>query len=169
MASSQPSIIEPSVMEINSPPAVSMSIGSIIDPEMTQAYSPLPTWSTSYSIEANTEPVAYSQEYNYDSIQTEPSPMYSSDGWTSPAPENMYLHANKQPYQQYDKPVVAYANEFESHATTMPMAAAGLWSNSEGYLYRNEAGLGIQFAEQEPPPVGTFTDEILVIIETDMR
>ena len=161
LASNHPSIIEPSMMGAASPSMGSMSIGSIIDPEMSHTYSSLPSWSSSYNVTANSDAATYSQDYGYETVQTtQPSPMYSSDGWTSPGSENLQLQTNhKQPYfPQHERPTVSYASDLQSQANSAPMAAAGIWSGSEGFLYPND-GLGIELRAHEPSPVGIIQDE----------
>ena len=135
----------------------SMSVGSIVDTDMTQTYPTLSAWNPSYSYPGPSETAAYSQDYSFDGPSTtEASPMLSSDGWNSPNSESQPFHLQTKPYiSTYGKPVVSYASEMQSPPTSAPMAAAGIWTPSEGYLYPSE-GLGIEFTSQGPPPVGIF-------------
>lgn len=146
----QPPILEPSLIGVTTSSSGSMSIGSGVDADMTQTYPSLSSWNGPYNFSS-------AQDYSFEAVSAaEPSPLYSSDGWHSPGSEHQQFQFQKQSYlSTYNKPVVSYASDLQGQPASAPMAAAGIWTSSEGYLYPNE-GLGIEFTGQGPSPVGIF-------------
>ena len=153
----QPSIVEPSMMGAAPSSTGSMSAGSMVDSDIGQTYPSLSAWNNSYNFPGSSEAGQFPQDYGFEGPSTtEASPMYSSDGWNSPSSEpRQFQLQNKSYLSTYSKPRVSYASDVQSQPTSAPMAAAGIWTASEGYLYSNE-GLGIEFTSQGQPPVGIF-------------
>ena len=152
-----PSGMEHSMIKVTPESADSMSVGPIVDASMPEAYPSLSSWTAPFTFPGSSEAGSFTQEYPFDtSSAAEPSPMYSSDGWNSPGSEHHHFHLQKQSYlSTYHKPIVSYASDIQSQPASAPMAAAGIWTSSEGYLYPNE-GLGIEFAGHDQTPVGIF-------------
>ena len=162
-ASVHPSIVTPSMRGVTSSSG-SVSAVSMMDADMAQTYPSLSSWNAPYSYSGSSETGGYSQDYSFEGNATEPSPMYSSDGWNSPGPENKQFQLQSQPYiSTYSKPTVSYASDLQIHPTSAPIAAAGVWTTSEGYLPSDE-GLGIEFTSQNLSPVGIFKTTLLNIV-----
>ena len=158
-----PSGLEKSFVGVNSESADSVSVSPMVDASMSEAYPSLSSWTAPYSFHGSSETGGFGQEYQLDATAPgEPSPMYSSDGWNSPSSEHQQFQLTKQSYlSTYSKPTVSYASDVSHQTGSAPMAAAGIWTSSEGYLYPND-GLGIEFAGHAQTPVGIFkTEEFL--------
>lgn len=140
--------------------SASMSIGSIIGPNMRRASShPEQAWNQPYQMPMAMAPRYFPPDLVFGLSASDDSPFYSSDSCYSPNSEVAYSQVNPQSYlPRYDKTLAStttYATDYRSQmATPTSMTPSyGPWTGSEGHT-QSGVGLGLVFDGQYPTSVG---------------
>ena len=140
-------------MGVSSPSGL-MSIGSIIEPPVHHSY-PQTSWN-----DYQMQPLGsrhLTPDYPYTSSSTEPPhSLYSSDGGYSPASDSYNAPAQTSYMPLHDRIATSYASEYP--IPPVPMPASGPWTHQPGEYPQSIEGLGIEFSDQCPPPVGISRD-----------
>ena len=140
--------------------SATMSIGSIIEPNMRQNFSQGDQlWSQPYQMPIAMAPRNYAPDLVFGLSVSDDSPLSSSDSCYSPSSEAAHTHVNPQPYlPRYAKSMTssgAYSTDFTAHIaapiTTIPTFLP--WAGIEGNSTSGD-GLGVGFEGQYPTSVG---------------
>ncbi|MCJ1398742.1 hypothetical protein MMC11_001943 [Xylographa trunciseda] len=137
--------------------SATMSIGSIIEPNMRQNFSRgEELWNQPYQMLA---PRSYPPDLVFGLSVSDESPLYSSDSSYSPNSEAAQIQVNSQPYlPRYDKPMASsgayttdYTTQMAAPITTIPTHST--WAGLEGNSTSGN-GLGVGFEGHYPTSVG---------------
>ena len=152
----QPSL-ESSYLGGSSASAVSMSIGSLIEPSDRRStyHSPLHSWNEPYSVPNSVALASYTPELACGGLSSsETSPMYSPEGGYSPNHDVAPLGASQPCFPRYDKPTVTYASDFSAPPASASLSVVEGWPGNAEYSHHPE-GLGIGIGGHHSSPVGT--------------